>query len=110
MLHFNGIEPIDFGGKQCEVKMDAEKRLRLSATRFDTEENVRNADEVLASCFEDDYAKEFIRTKLSVDDKVVIRTYLLSGETGLNRLSRATDDAVEKYITRAIADQGESNE
>jgi len=102
MLHFNGLEPIDFKGKLCEPKIDAEKKLRLQDISYETEEKARQADDVLASCFEEDYAKDFIRQRLSVDDKIVLRTYLAGGETGLNRLSRATDGAIEKYIDRAI--------
>ena len=102
MLHFNGLEPIDFKGKFCEPKLDTEKKLRLANIKFETEEQVREANDVLASCFDDDYAKNFIREKLSVDDKIVLRTYLVNGETGLNRLSKATDGAIEKYIDRAL--------
>ena len=108
MLHFNGLEPIDFKGHMCEPKIDAEKKLRLSNTKFDTAEQIREADEVLASCFDDDFAKSFIREKLSTDDKVVLKTYLVGGETGLNRLSRASDGAIEKYITRVL--EGAANE
>jgi len=102
MLHFNGLEPIDFKGKLCEPKLDTEKKLRLANIKFETEEQVREADDVLASCFDEDYAKNFIREKLSVDDKVVLRTYLVNGETGLNRLSNVTEGAIEKYIDRAL--------
>ena len=102
MLHFNGLEPIDFKGHECEPKIDAEKKLRLQNISFDTAENIQKADDILASCFEDDFARTFIREKLSVDDKIVLKTYLTGGETGLNRLSKATDGAIEKYITRAM--------
>lgn len=102
MLHFNGLEPIDFKGHLCEPKIDAEKKLRLSNIKFDTTEQIKEADEILASCFEDEFAKSFIKEKLSNDDKMVLKTYLVSGETGLNRLSKATDGVVEKYITRAL--------
>lgn len=110
MLHFNGLEPIDFKGHMCEPKLDAEKKLRLADITFKTTEEISHADDVLASCFDDDFAKEFIRTKLSTDDKVVLKAYLVGGETGLNRLSKATDGAVEKYITRALDEvAGEQN-
>lgn len=108
MLHFNGLEPIDFKGHMCEPKLDAEKKLRLSNIKFETAEQVSHANEVLASCFEDEFARDFIREKLSNDDKMVLKTYLLGGETGLNRLSKATDGAIEKYITRAL--EGGSND
>lgn len=102
MLHFNGLEPIDFKGHMCEPKMDAEKKLRLAKAKFDTAEQIREADELLASCFDDEFAKSFIREKLSNDDKIVLKTYLTGGETGLNRLSQATEGAIEKYLTRAL--------
>lgn len=105
MLHFNGLEPIDFKGHLCEPKLDAEKKLRLSNAKFETTEQIREVDEILASCFDDEFAKSFIRDKLSADDKMVLKTYLLSGETGLNRLSQATEGFVEKYITRAMGDE-----
>lgn len=108
MLHFNGLEPIDFKGKLCEPKLDAEKKLRLSNIKFETEEQIREADDILASCFDEEYAKNFIRNKLSNDDKIVLRTYLCNGETGLNRLSTVTEGAIEKYITRAL-DEGANN-
>lgn len=107
MLHFNGLEPIDFKGHMCEPKMDAEKKLRLSKIKFDTIEETREADDILASCFDDEFAKNFIRDKLSTEDKMVLKTYLVGGETGINRLSRATDGVVEKYITRALEDINE---
>lgn len=109
MLHFNGLEPIDFKGHLCEPKLDAEKKLRLSKANFDTAENAREADDILASCFEEDFAKSFIREKLSVDDKIVLKTYLSNGETGLNRLSKASEGMVEKYITRAVDGLGVDN-
>lgn len=102
MLHFNGLEPIDFKGHLCEPKLDVEKKLRLSTIKFGTAEEIREADEILASCFDDEFAKSFIRDKLSVDDKLVLRTYLAQGETGLNRLSEATQGAIETYITRTM--------
>lgn len=102
MLHFNGLEPIDFKGHLCEPKIDAEKKLRLSNIKFDTAEQIQEADYILASCFDDEFAKSFIREKLSTDDKVVLKTYLTGGETGLNALSKATDGAIEKCITRAM--------
>lgn len=102
MLHFNGLEPIDFKGKMCEPKMDVEKKLRLSNTKFETAEQIREADEILASCFDEEYAKDFIKNKLSTDDKMVLKAYLVGGETAVNRLSSVTEGAIEKYITRAL--------
>ena len=110
MLHFNGLEPIDFKGKLYEPKIDAEKRLRLSDIKFNTEEERIDADSVLASCFEEEEAKNFIRDKLSIQDKQVLATYLAGGETGLNRLSEITNGTIEKYIEDALSDKILRNE
>lgn len=107
MLHFNGLEPIDFKGKLCEPKVDAEKKLRLQNAKFDTEANIRTADDILASCFDDDYAKDFIREKLSTDDKILLRTYLVGGETAVNRMSEVTNGAIEEYIKRAMEENND---
>lgn len=111
MLHFNGLEPIDFRGHKCEPKIDAEKKLRLANIKMETAaEEIEKVDELLASCFEEEFAKDFIKNKLSVDDKIVLKTYLTNGETGLNRLSKATDGAIEKYIVRAMENIGNEEE
>lgn len=102
MLHFNGLEPVDFRGKLYEPKLDVEKKLRLSNIKFATQEDIKEADEVLCSCFDEQEAKDFIKTKLSEQDKQVLATYLSAGETGLNRLSEITTGAIEKYITRGV--------
>ena len=102
MLHFNGLEPIDFKGKMCEPKVDTEARLRLNVLKFGTEAEIKEADEVLCSCFNEQYAKDFIKNKLSPDDKEILRTYLVSGETGLNRLSDITSGTIERFIKREL--------
>lgn len=105
MLHFNGLEPIDFKGKMCEPKVDTESRLRLNVIKFGTEAEIKEADEVLMSCFEEQYAKDFIKNKLSPDDKEVLRTYLVGGETGLNRLNDITSGAISKFIKRELENE-----
>lgn len=105
MLHFNGLEPIDFKGKMCEPKVDTEARLRLNVIKFGTETEIKEADEVLSSCFDEQYAKDFIRNKLSPDDKEVLRAYLVGGETGLNRLNDITSGAISKFIKREMENE-----
>lgn len=101
MLKFSGIQPIQFGDKVCAPKpIDAEKRLRLAEVDYSTADRAEKSDDILCGCFEDETAKEFIRNRLSPDDKQVIATYLRGGETALNRLSDVTNQAIEKYIER----------
>lgn len=108
MLHFNGLEPIDFGGTECAIKADEELKLRLRAVKTSEPDVNQKLTDLLVQCFEDDYAKQFIREKLSIDDKLVIAAYIAGGETALNRMSKATDGAVEAYITRSM--EGAANE
>lgn len=101
MLSFNGIEPVEFGGVKYSPKpIDAERRLRLSEVSFETEEKSSRSDDILCEAFEDEAAKTFIREKLSPDDKTILAVYLAQGETGLNRLNDATNQAIEKMIER----------
>lgn len=101
MLHFNGLEPIDFGGRECEAKADQELKMRLRAVKTNAPDANEKFDELLAQAFEDDYAKKFIKEKLSLDDKIVIAAYISGGETAVNRISRATDGAIEAMVARA---------
>lgn len=109
MLHFNGIEPVDFHGTLYTPKIDAEKRLRLSQVNYSTEAKATESDDAICACFEDEKAREFIRTKLSPQDKNVLATYLYGGETAVNQMSDVTDKAIEKYIERADL-RGENGE
>lgn len=102
MLHFNGLEPIDFRGTECAIKADEELKLRLQAVKLSDADANSKLTDLLVQCFEEDYAKQFIREKLSFDDKIVISAYITGGETALNRMSKATDGAVEAYITRSV--------
>ena len=102
MLHFQGLEPIDFKGHLCEVKADQELKLRLRSIPSVDEGADEKLTELLVQCFEDDFAKDFVKTKLSLEDKMIIAAYIAGGETAVNRLSKATDGAIEKRIERAI--------
>lgn len=102
MLHFNGLEPIDFKGKLYTPKLDAEKRARLQIMKFETEADMQEATEVLCSCFDEEEAKSFIRNNLSPADKQVIAVYLAQGETGLANMSKFTDGAIDKVIEKRM--------
>ena len=43
-----GIEPVEFGDKQCKPRLDADKRLRLAEIKFNTTEEKRKAVKVIA--------------------------------------------------------------
>ena len=100
MLKFNGKRPINFGGVDYNWSVNQETQLRLETARFDTEQETKEADEVLASCFSDEKAKKFIKENLSALDKQLIISYMIGGETGVNVFDKGIDKSLEKNIIR----------
>lgn len=92
-LSFNGLEPVEFGGKDCTPKLDTEIKLRLSQIKDYNE----SADEVLASAFPKDeaYVKEFLKDKMTVFDKQTLHAYLLGGETMVKSLLNKIEGVVD---------------
>lgn len=104
MLKFSGIQPVVFGGKECEpTALDAETKLRLERLRFDTEANIKKAEETLAGCFGDDeaYVLEFIRTKMTQTDKQYLQAYLTGGERAVKLLDETIRTSIQKQIDKA---------
>lgn len=93
-LSFNGLEPVEFGGKECTPKLDTETKLRLSQIK----EYDESVDEVLVAAFPDDeaYVKDFLKNKMTVFDKQILHAYLLGGDTMvknvLNKIEGAMDE------------------
>lgn len=77
-LSFNGLEPVNFGGKDCTPRINTEIKLRLSQIK----EYDANTDEVLASAFPDDedYVLKFLKDKMTTFDKQTLHVYLIGGE------------------------------
>lgn len=83
-LSFNGIEPVNFGGKDCTPRINTELRLRLTDLKQYNEE----ADEVLASAFPNDesYVLSFLRDKMTILDKQTLHAYLIGGPSMVEAL------------------------
>ena len=95
-LNLSAIEPVNFGGKECTPKIDAETKLRLSQIK-----NYNKKDcEVLASAFPDDedYVLEFLSRMATIDIQT-LHAYLIGGptmvETMLNSVEKRLDSAME---------------
>lgn len=95
-LTFEGIQPVEFGGRACTPKIDAEIKLRLTNINDFNEK----ADEILASAFPDDekYVRKFLREKMSVLDKEMLQAYLIGGPNALEIVQRQIDSVFEKGI------------
>jgi hypothetical protein len=104
MLKFSGIQPVQFGAKDCTpATIDTETRLRLDRLRFDTEADTKKAEETLAGCFPDDeaYVLEFIRTKMTETDKRYLQAYLTGGERAITALDESIKTAIADKIAKA---------
>ena len=93
-LSFNGLQPVEFGGKDCTPKLDTELKMRLAQIKTYTEAD----DEVLASAFPDDeaYVKAFLKDKMTVLEKQTLHAYLLGGMTAVNTLMDGIKDTFRK--------------
>lgn len=99
MLKFSGIQPVQFGAKDCEpAPLTAEQKLRLERISFKTEAETAKADEILAGCFPDDeaYVLEFLRTKMTTVDKQTLQAYLAGGE----RAVKLIDEAIREQLAK----------
>lgn len=95
-LSFSGLQPVEFGGKDCTPKIDTELKLRLSQIKAYNEAD----DDVLASVFPDDeaYVKDFLKNKMTVLEKQTLHAYLLGGMTAVNTLMDGIKDSLRKVV------------
>lgn len=107
MLKFSGIQPVQFGAKDCTPEINAETRLRIERASFDTQEATKKAEETLAGAFPDDeaYVLEFIRTKMTTTDKQILKAYLTGGDRAVKIIEDAIRDAVNASIDKVKAEE-----
>lgn len=93
-LSFSGIQPVEFGGKDCTPKLDTELKMRLAQIKTYTEAD----DDVLASAFPDDeaYVRAFLKDKMTVLEKQTLHAYLLGGMTAVDTLMDGIKDTFRK--------------
>lgn len=93
------IEPVQFGDKQIEPELDAEKKLRLGRISYTGgAEAEKKADEIIASCFPNDeaFVKEYL-AKCATPTKTRLAAYLVGGEETV----KAIEKAYEQQLTEA---------
>lgn len=107
MLKFSGIQPVQFGAKDCTPEINAETRLRIERAGFETQESTKKAEEILASCFPDDeaYVLEFIRTKMTTTDKQILKAYLSGGDRAVAMIEEAIRDAIKNNVDKTKAEE-----
>lgn len=94
-LSLNALEPVDFGGRECMPKVDAETKLRLSQIK---DYNSKSID-VLAMAFPDDeeYVKEFLAEMTTIDIQL-LHAYLLGGPTMVEAIRQQLGNAMSNAI------------
>lgn len=112
-LKIAGIEPVELGDSKCIPKMDADKRLRLGALKFDTQEQINKAITVIASCFPNDeeFVKEFLEANADTTAMMLVALYLRGGQKALDIYEQSYEkliaEATEK-VTAKTAKEGEN--
>lgn len=94
-LSLNALEPVDFGGRECMPKVNAEMKLRLSQIK----DYNSNSIEVLAMAFPDDeeYVKKFLRD-ISTIDIQLLHAYLLGGPTMVESMKSKIGSVMDSTI------------
>lgn len=94
---------VEIDGKSYIPEVNTELRMRLGQINTNTEEDVEEAYEVIASCFPKDKKEiKSLLPKISALDLQLMRAYLIGGDTAL--------EAVEKQLQAEIAKEMGSNE
>jgi hypothetical protein len=110
-LKIAGIEPVEFGSRNCKPRLDADKRLRLSQLKYDTDTNRAKANEVIASCFPDDeeFVLDFLRNEISETDRQLLALYLRGGQTAIDAYQKAYNQLMEEALAKAKT-EGENDQ
>lgn len=96
-LSLNSLEPVNFKGRECMPKINAELRLRLTSLK-----NYNNeTDKILASAFPDDegFVLNFLENA-PVIEKQILHAYLIGGE----KAAEATMTSLQKSLENSITD------
>lgn len=110
-LSFKKVKPVDFEDFTALPQVNTEIRLRLQNLKFQTEPQLEQAKDVLASAF----GEEKARVRQFMDDNYMspiglqeLQAYLLGGEQGLEqyreRVNMAMDKAVDKVMKEAASE------
>lgn len=99
------IEPVQFGDKQIEPVLDAEKKLRLQRISFQGEAAEKKADETIASCFPTDeaYVLEYL-SKCAMPTKSRLVSYLIGGEETVKAIEEAYKNSINARMEGAKND------
>lgn len=102
MLKINGLQPVEIGGKVLTPNVNTEARLRIQASGYKTAAESESTDALIADCFGED--AEFVKATLQtapLQEKQILRAYLISGERGVQMIEAAIQQAVAESLKAA---------
>ena len=110
-LKIAGIEPVELGERKCTPKLDADKRLRLGLLKFDTQEQINKAIEVIASCFPEDgeFVADFLETNADTNAIMLVSLYLRGGQKALDIYEQSYNKLVEEATEKAVKEAENAN-
>lgn len=99
-LTFSGIQPVNFGGKDCRPEINTETKLRLNQIeRYDDE-----TDEALASAFPKDeaYVKKFLAEQMTAFEKQKLHAYLTGGMDLVDKVEKEIEQRFHESFGKAM--------
>lgn len=103
-LEFKETEAVKFGSIIAIPSVNAELKLRIGQIRFNTNETVNTAINVLSSAFGDKSYEvaEFMRKNMGANQLQKLQAYLVGGEDGLEMYERQMNRLTDKMMDKAL--------
>lgn len=92
-----GLDAIKFGDVVATPKLDVEKRLRLQNIKLDDVASIKEAIEVISSCFEgkEEEVAGFITGYMGLSDIARLQVYLVGGDDMLQKVEKKLEGVVD---------------
>lgn len=92
-----GLDAIKFGDIVAVPKLDVEKRLRLQNIKLEDAAGIKEAVNVISSCFEgkEDEVKAFINEYMGLSDIARLQVYLVGGDSMLEQVDKKIQGVVD---------------
>lgn len=92
-----GLDAIKFGDITVVPKLDVEKRLRLQNIKLEDVAGIKEAVNVISSCFEgnEDEVKAFINEYMGLSDIARLQVYLVGGDSMLEQVDKKIQGVVD---------------
>lgn len=106
-LSFKKLKPVDFEDFQATPQVDTELKLRIQNLKFSTEEQLKQAKDLLAKAFPDHetQVRQFMDdNQMGAISLQELQAYILGGEEMLAQYLKQVDKALDKTIEKALGE------